>query len=307
MEPIIITAFWDVGRGDNCLIPRSNEKYYKEFAEWARIRNRMIVYTDQKSKDTIYSIRESYGLEDRTQIIVQENIFDVEPELYSKMSGIEVLDAQMKYIPNAMSNRANFDYAWLMKYWCISDAAQYVEPNSMLAWVDFGFNHMDKCYTNMEEFDFLWDCTASDDKIHIFSLEEIHRYDNENLIGNILFQNDVMMGVFHLVPQKYAFELWQLIRQAMVSLIQIRVLDDDQMLLLMAYYSKPEIFEVHKSNWFLPLKEMGAKHLTVRQCQRNKITGNIIFYIKKKTYQFNLRAKFISRVIKKMNEYGIND
>lgn len=307
MEPIIITAFWDVGRGDNCLIPRSNEKYYKEFAEWARIRNRMIVYTDYKSKDIIYSIRESYGLADKTQIIVQENIFEVEPEIYKKMSEIEPLETHMKYFQNAMSNRASFDYAWLMKYWCISDATQYVEPDSMLAWMDFGFNHMDRCYTNMEEFDFLWDCMAADDKIHIFSLEEIHKYDNKTLVGNILFQNDVMMGVFHLVPQKYATELWHLIRQAIVSLIEIRVLDDDQMLLLMAYYYKPEIFEVHKSDWFLPLKEMGADHLTVRNKQSRKATGNIFSNIKRKIYQFNLKAKYISRVLKQMKEYRIND
>ena len=49
-EPIIVTAFWDVGRSENCQFPRSNERYYKEFSEWARIHNRLIVYTDKNSE-----------------------------------------------------------------------------------------------------------------------------------------------------------------------------------------------------------------------------------------------------------------
>ena len=89
MEPIIITAFWDVGRGKDCKIPRTNERYYNEFAAWAKIRNRMIIYTDAKSQQTIMKVREEYGLLDRTTIFVIEDIFSIENEIYRKMKQIE--------------------------------------------------------------------------------------------------------------------------------------------------------------------------------------------------------------------------
>ena len=87
-EPIIVTAFWDVGRSKNCEIPRSNERYYKEFAAWARIKNRLIVYTDQYSADTIKKIRSEYGLSEKTEVIVND-IFEVENDILKKMVIVE--------------------------------------------------------------------------------------------------------------------------------------------------------------------------------------------------------------------------
>ena len=46
MNPVIVTGFWDVGRGENCRFPRTNEKYFQEFEQWARIRNKLIVFVD---------------------------------------------------------------------------------------------------------------------------------------------------------------------------------------------------------------------------------------------------------------------
>lgn len=305
MEPIIVTAFWDVGRGENCAIPRSNKKYYEEFKLWARIRNYMIIYTDNRSEKVILDIRKKYGLEDKTKVIVCPDIFDIEHEIYEKMQKIEKQKVTCKFSVNAMSNRANFDYAWFMKYWCINDAANYIPHESIIAWMDFGFNHVNVCYSNMDEFDFVWDCNVATDKIHIFTLKDIHEFDDKSLLDTIIFQQDIVMGVFHIVPVKLAGELWRLIKNAMNALLAIKCLDDDQMLLLIAYYSRPDLFNVHVSDWFLPLKEMGAEHLTVIEKNNNAKQKTIKQYFRDKRQYFKnkkQRLDFLFRIGKRMRE-----
>lgn len=295
MEPIIVTAFWDVGRGKNCTIPRSNERYYKEFKEWARIRNKLIVFTDSFSESYIKEIRYAYGLEDRTQIIVCDDIFQLEKDIYQKMIQIEEKnDVAFKYFENAMSNRAKFDYAWFLKYWCISEASKILDSDSLIAWMDFGFNHINVCYDHMEQFDFLWNCNVDMSKIHLYSLCEL---DSINVIDTLLFQNDTIMGVFHLVPARYAMDLWNMVKEAMNALTMIQCIDDDQMLLLMAYKNNPNKFTIHVSDWYLPLKENGANHLHVKS-KNNKNT------IKQKIYIYKKRVEYINRFIKRLKRVG---
>lgn len=264
-EPIIVTSFWDVGRGNDCLVPRTNERYYKEFAAWARIRNRLIVYTDEKSYDEIKRIRENYGLLDKTKIIVIKDIFSIEHELYKKMVEVENDRHFLNFrlYQNAMSNKANFNYAWLMIYWCIADSAKYMEKDDIIAWFDFGFNHMDRCYTNMEEFDFLWEITQDISKIQLYVIKDLK---NVSLIESLQYLSDAVLGAFCLLPVSLADEFWQLMRKSMEALLMIGCMDDDQFLLHMACKYRPELFEVNISKWwYIALKENGAEHLSVRE------------------------------------------
>lgn len=300
MEPIIITAFWDVGRGGNCAIPRSNERYYKEFEAWAKIKNKMIIYTDSNSCKVVESIREKYGLLERTKIIEIKNIFEVEQELYLKMKSIEMNENSInfKYFKNAMSNRADFDYAWMMKYWCMADARKYADDNTLFAWMDFGFNHIDNCYINMNEFDFLWECDVDMNKIHIFSLMPLDKID---AIDTLQYQFDTIMGVFHLVPADKAEQLWKLIKKSINALIMLGCIDDDQQLLLMSYKAVPEIFEVHISKWFMPLKEFGAKHLTVREDNKHK--KNINTLLRERVRNRKMKGAFYKRMYERTNKF----
>ena len=263
MEPVIVTAFWDVGRGDNCLLPRTNERYYREFSEWARIRNRLIVYTDKQSEDTVKKIRNGYGLLDRTIVVVIEDIFSVENSLYEKMKTVEKDPEYLasRFRPDAMETRANFDYAWMLKYWAIADSRKYISKDDIIAWFDFGFNHINACYSDMSEFDFLWTLEQPIDKIKVYSLKDIN---DVNVFNSLQFQSDNIMGVFYLLPASMAPLFWKYVREAAVALLEIQCIDDDQQLVLMACKSHPEAFDVHVSDrWYLALKENGANHLTV--------------------------------------------
>lgn len=297
-EPIIVTAFWDVGRSENCELPRSNERYYKEFSEWARIKNRLIVYTDKYSEQRIKEIRKNYSLEDRTIVIVND-IFQVEKELFEKMSNVENnnLFKEFRYRPEAMENQAKFDYAWFMKYWCLSDAVKYANADDVFAWFDFGFNHIDKCYNNMSEFSFKWTLNKDINKVQAYSLKDV----SEIQVFDVLqFMQDTIMGVFYLVPVNKAIEFWKIIKQAMVSLLMIGCIDDDQVLVLMAYKWRPDLIEINVSKWwYLALKENGASHLSVRSENNEKKLKHIVWA---KKYDFIHKKNYIKRIKKRMNE-----
>ena len=162
---------------------------------------------------------------------------------------------------NAMSNDAKYDYVMLMKYWCLKDAEERGLIEDMAAWMDFGYNHGGEFFTKPEEFAFLWDYDFSR-KIHCFAFS-----DPMKILGvrHMQFQRDCMMGAPVVVPKELCGEFWRQIKFAIDALLWIDCIDDDQQLLLMAYKQYPELYELHYSDWFLPLKEYGGAHLTVKE------------------------------------------
>lgn len=299
-EPIIVTAFWDVGRAQDCEIPRSNERYYKEFAEWSRIKNKLIVFTDKYSEMEIFNIRSKYKLQDKTIIIVND-IFEIEKDLFLRMKEVEKNKSfsQFRYRPEAMENKAKFDYAWFMKYWCLSEASKMVNPDDVLAWFDFGFNHINKCYSNMEEFSFKWTLNKEVPCVQAYSLKGV---DEIEIIDVLQFMKDTIMGVFFLVPAKCAKEFWETIRSAMVSLLMTGCIDDDQVLVLMAYKWRPDLININISKWwYLALKENGASHLTTKIEYKDKSLKHKLWA---KKYDIEHKRDYLKRTKKRMERYA---
>ena len=118
-EITLVTDFFDIGRGQdkNEELRRTASKYFDEFRRWARIQNKLIVYTDSKSAETIKAIRAEYGLLDKTVIVATDNLFELEGDLLARMEKAsrnqDFLD--FRYLPEASSNNPKYDYLWMMK------------------------------------------------------------------------------------------------------------------------------------------------------------------------------------------------
>lgn len=96
-------------------------------------------------------------------------------------------------------------------------------------------------------------------------------------------------------------------------------IDDDQQLLAMAYKDTPEIFKIHKSEWFLPLKEFGGVHLTCRPKSQNCLENGIqdtgfkkylhkaIAFLKKEEKQLDkgLDEQLADRILESAKKYYI--
>ncbi len=221
----IVTAFFDIGRAESEVYPRTNEQYFEYFSVWARIKNDLIVYCNHESAVKVREIRDNYGLSEKTQIIEIENVFDIEKQIYERMILVEKDSrfTNFRYYDKALSNRANYTYVVLMKGYFLQDAGKRISDDCMLCWLDFGFNHGNKLYTNPEDFSFEWKWEFPD-KINIFCL-----YDPDTVSGidSLQFQIDCITGASVVLPKRYADVLWEYMKGAMNALLSLDCIDDD--------------------------------------------------------------------------------
>ena len=270
-ELTIVTAFFDIGRKDFGEFSRTNEKYLEYFKFWARIQNNIIVYTDKETAENVKEIRETFGLLEKTKVVIVEDCFAIEPEIYKKMKIIshDQTFLNYRYMDNPADNNARYDYVMLLKSWCLYDAVKNEGATGQLAWLDFGFNHGGKVYTNPEDFNFLWKVDFPEDKITLFSKEND---DGKPLFQIIQAYDTYMMGAPWIVPSHLAQSFWEDNKEAMERLIEFGFIDDDQTLLLMISRRFKERYNIIKSDWFMPIKEYGGEHLSVRKKIETKIS-----------------------------------
>ena len=269
-EITLVTDFFDIGRGQdkNEELRRTASKYFDEFRRWARIQNKLIVYTDSKSAETIKAIRGEYGLLDKTVIVATDNLFELEGDLLARMEKAsrnqDFLD--FRYLPEASSNNPKYDYLWMMKYYFMNDAYEKGLLTEDVVWMDFGFDHGGITYSDEKDYDFLWNYDFNG-KIHISCL-----YDPDARIGmeTLQFQNDCVMGCMYGLSRELVPTFWKLVRNAMEALLMLDCVDDDQQLVLMAYKARPELFTVHVTGWQMIMKEMGADHMKIKQKETPK-------------------------------------
>ena len=266
MEEItLVTDFFDIGRGQdkNKDLRRTAQRYFDEFKRWARIQNTLVVYTDSDSAKIIKGIRAEYGLEEKTIIIQIDNLFELVPGLLPKLEKISHNKdfLNFRYLPEASSNNPKYDYLWMMKYYFMNDAYERGLLSENVVWMDFGFDHGGITYSDAEDYNFLWKYDFKN-KIHISCL-----HDPDSVIGmqSLQFQDDCVMGCMYGLSRELVPIFWHLVEDAMNALLMLDCMDDDQQLVLMAYKARPEIFEVHVTDWQMIMKEMGATHMKVRE------------------------------------------
>lgn len=266
MEEItLVTDFFDIGRGQdkNKDLRRTAQRYFDEFKRWARIQNTLVVYTDSDSAEIIKGIRAEYGLGEKTIIIQIDNLFELVPDLLPKLEKISHNKdfLNFRYLPEASSNNPKYDYLWMMKYYFMNDAYERGLLSENVVWMDFGFDHGGITYSDAEDYNFLWKYDFKN-KIHISCL-----HDPDSVIGmqSLQFQDDCVMGCMYGLSRELVPIFWHLVEDAMNALLMLDCMDDDQQLVLMAYKARPEIFEVHVTDWQMIMKEMGATHMKVRE------------------------------------------
>lgn len=282
----LVTAFFNIGRENFKAIPRTDDTYLNNFKFWARLKNNLVVYTDKYTGEKVMNIREQYGLAAKTKIVVIEDIGEIEPQILEQMKAIRNNSwfERFRILPNATSNIPEYSYLMLLKTWFLADAAKHGYVNGTVAWIDFGFNHGGRLFTKSEEFDFTWSYDFSD-KIHLFYYEKLDTKPAYEMVRRLC---DSIMGCLYVLPVHYCEDLWQLTKQSMLHLITVGLYDDDQMLLLMAYRARPEIFEMHQSEWFLPIKEYGGAHLSVRHSGKRPWYKQLIVNILNKNKKIKL-------------------
>ena len=259
----IVTALFNCGRDKVEFQTRADNCYIEYFKFWARIKNEVVVYTSQNLADKIINVRKQFGLEDRTKIIIIDDIWKIEADLLQEMCVIEnkAEFIKLRIRRDDISNQAKYNYIMLMKYWFMKDAVERKIADSQVAWLDFGYNHGGAVFSNAEDFEFEWKYNFSN-KIQLFARKE---QSEEMGLVKLLSMSDSIMGAPVIAPANLCDKLYELCRDAMWALVTLDCYDDDQALLRMAYKRMPSIFELHMSDWFLPIKEYGGGHIRINE------------------------------------------
>lgn len=267
----LVTAFFDIGRAASEVFARTNDDYFAYFNFWARIQNDLIIYCAQKDVDRIRSIRHKYN-RDNTIIIPIADIFSIEPDLYKQMKRVEGLDCfrEFRFAYTAMSNRAEYTYLMMLKYWFLQDAAKkYAADGEEVSWIDFGYNHGGERYIDPEDFDFRWEYSF-DDKINFFCLSDP---DAMLSIDSLQFQKDCFIGHTVICRKEMAGRLWEYIKTAMSALLSLDCIDDDQQLLLMVYWMHKNECTIRICGWFEDMALCSNQRFKVRPPSQTPAPG----------------------------------
>ena len=298
-EITIVTAFFSINRESWKGFQRSDELYFDYFKGWARLKNKIIVYTDKAElRSKILDFRESIGLKDNTLVIVVPDIIDIEPNLYSEMvstanNPVHQLYRLFPKHPEVWN--AKYDYVMLLKMWCCADAVSKGYAEGMIAWMDFGYNHGGAVIDSSSDFNFLWTYDFQE-KINVFLIQEL---DNRPIFDIILSMDTYIMGMMLVAPAHLWEPFWQMMKKNMRSLLQVGIIDDDQNIILMCIRESPELFNTYKSSWQMPLKEFGGNHLRLSHEHSRSQQVSLFSYLKLSIVRYRHKwfcAKYALRV-----------
>lgn len=260
----IVTAFYDIGRGDWTTsveknggplphyLERSVDKYIDHFTRMCSIDTEIIVYTSSDIAPRLSNISPNVK-------VVEYDYFNIHQEMRDKIQSIQSDPTFVKRInPYQVRNPEYWskDYVGVtsLKAFYVHDAFERgLITNEWAAWVDFGYCRDDEHIPTSKK----WEYDFTPELMHYFNYREpVRNRSMENVqlavLNNIVY---IIGGVF--VGQK---EQWQKLEEYMKKSLEIlfdnKLVDDDQGLLLMSYFLNPDMFELHKMDPNAPLEEV---------------------------------------------------
>lgn len=260
-ELSIVTAFFDIGRGDWTpdkglphYLQRSNDTYLERFSHLAKLENEMVIFTSKEFESKIRSLRGSKPTKIHTidfdklvNPLLKEQVQKVQqdPEYYLKINPSQ--------IKNPEYWNADYVLVNLMKSFFVKQACLLGDISTeMVAWLDFGYCRDESTLNGVKTWKYNFDPT----KIHMFKLKD---FVEGTYILDIIANNDVhITGPCIVASQQMWGVLGELVKHSVEELLANNLIDDDQTILLMSYLLKPEFFELHQvsnTDWFVAFKD----------------------------------------------------
>lgn len=260
----IVTAFYDIGRGDWSTtveknggplphyLQRSVDKYIDHFTRMCEIDTEIIVYTSSDIAPRLAAISSNVK-------VVEYDYFNIHKELRDKIEAIQTSPEFARRInPYQVRNPEYWskDYVGVtsLKAFYVSDAFERgLITNDWAAWVDFGYCRDDDHVPASKK----WEYDFTPGKMHFFNyrdpdlsrkLEQIQLA----VLNNIVY---IIGGVF--VGEK---EQWKMLEDGMEKSMKLlmhnKLVDDDQGLLLSSYFMNPKKYELHKMPLVAPIEDV---------------------------------------------------
>ena len=256
----IVTAFFDIGRGDwspdkglPAYLQRTTQTYLERFGYMAKLENHIVVFTSKDLVEEVKHLRQNRPTTILTVdfpnsfIKLREEITKVQndPEYQAKINPMQVRNPEYW--------NADYVVVNLLKSSFVNQAVgRGVVETDMVAWLDFGYCRTEESLNQVQH----WYTDLDKDKIHFFTVKD---WVEGTYIQDVISNNDVHVTGPCIIAGK---ELWPilegLVHHNVSELLKNNLMDDDQTLLLMSYLQKPELFELHKitgPDWFVAFRD----------------------------------------------------
>lgn len=246
----IVTGFFDIKRDGWKKFNRTENDYFNYFEKWAAIENKLVVYVENEDiKNAVIDCRRKYNLEDKTVVCIVKDYLNIDLDLFKKIEKCtqSKIHQSFRLQPNNPEVvNPYYDYVMLLKEWCVANSVKNNLASGTIAWVDFGFNHggetlKPESFTNFTwKYDFPY-------KICLFNNKEIG---NDVAIFDVIKNMNVyIMGTVIVAPDNLWIDLWEYVKEAMISLSDCGLVDDDQTILLYVYKKYQNKCCLFKSDW----------------------------------------------------------
>jgi protein YibB len=254
----IVTAFFDIGRTgwnrrDSDVSPkyrRSVDAYFECFDRLAALRNDLVVFTESAFAPRILESRRAHGLDDRTTLLVIEDLFEL-PEVRAPLDAIRAAlsDRYRDFLwrPSAPEfNKPEYVALVSLKSTFACTAVELGAVRArQLAWIDFGYVRDPASTAGIDAwaFDF-------GDKMNIFNIFAL----DDAPIYDIVRRADAYIQACHIVGPALAWADYHgRISEAFRALFACGLMDDEQTMMLMAFRAAPDAFVLRRCRPDSPL------------------------------------------------------
>jgi protein YibB len=258
----IVSAFFDIGRGgwssevNGVPVPawqkRSTDTYLERFDNLARLRDQMVIFTEERFAGAILDIRRQHGLEELTAILVCDDLLGENGQLADLYRSIELtMGSELHGLVHnpGYPEFWNPDYVLLMSLKPVFVCAALdlgLIAHAQIAWVDFGYCRDDQRFDPAVPWQF--DCGG---RMNIFYVQA----PDDRPIFDVIRSGAQYFQGCHLVgPADCWPRFRELMDDAWVSLLACGLVHHDEPSILMAYRAMPELFRanaVDPTDWFV--------------------------------------------------------
>jgi len=247
-EISIVTAFFDIGRGDWTpdkglphYLHRTTDTYMERFGYLAKLENEMVVYTSLDLAERVLELRG-----DRKTQVVTVDFATTTPELRTKIQTIQK-DPKFftKINPREVRNpeywSADYVLVNFLKSHFVVDAFERGHINNdVAAWMDFGYCRTPETLNGVK----LWKYPFNPSKMHLFNYRDPSKADDiiQVTINNVVY----ILGAKIIGGRHCWFTLRDRMNEALQLMMNVGFVDDDQTLLLMSCKMQPDMFELHQ-------------------------------------------------------------
>jgi protein YibB len=235
----IVTAFYDIDRENWNSYSRSNEEYFRCFKLLCELKNKIIVFTQNKFKKQFEDIISTI----KTDLIVLYDDAIIENDFY--INKINEIQKSPDYLNGILTpdcpeywNPYYVFVNFLKSKFCIEAIERVPNIDNTVAWIDFGYVKKEEQLPKTK----LWNYHF-DDNIHLWNIKNIPQQVD---LTNTIKTNTVYIQGCHIVsPKNKWYTLNKLMNEQLEYLLMNNLIDDDQTLLLMSLSINSKEFQIH--------------------------------------------------------------